>query len=218
MRRNNHPEEVVEREVQRFIDNRAQRATRTEESPMQERQTSTATHSRFIALPFVSQKAEGFAKRLKGLVNNYYPQVDFNVAFKAPDEIGKHFPYKDSIRSKESRSLVIYKIVCEREGCNATYIGKTERILCHRIKEHKKSSDSACHQHEIENPGHRMCYENVEIIDSASSDFKLRCKELLHIVHSKPSLNCQLGAQSNYNIRTLIIAAHPQCTGGASTP
>ena len=62
-----------------------------------------------------------------------------------------------------------------------------------------------------------MDYDDVEIIDSADSNCKLLCKELLHIVKKKPSLNRQLGNDSSLNIKTLIIAAYPQSTDGAST-
>ena len=48
--------------------------------------------------------------------------------------------------------------------------------ICHRIKEHKKCKTSSCFQHE-ENEGHFMDYENVKVIDSAESDFKLRIKK-----------------------------------------
>jgi hypothetical protein len=60
-------------------------------------------------------------------------------------------------------------------------------MLCHRIKEH-----SVCYQNVEKNPGHQMDYENIEIIDKASTDFKLRMKELLHILKRKPELNKQL--------------------------
>lgn len=155
---------------------------------------------------------ENFAKRLKQLrfsfVSTNFVKVKFNVAFKAPSEIGKHFPFKDNIKHVESRSLVVYKINCTQ--CDASYIGKTERILTHRISEHQKQPTSACHQHCQSNPGHRMDYENIEVLDSADNDFKLRIKEMLHIVRNKPELNKQLNAQSKYDIKTLIIAAYPQ--------
>jgi hypothetical protein len=48
------------------------------------------------------------------------------------------------------------------------------------------------------------------IIDKTSTVFKLRMKELLHILKRKPELNKQLNSQSNYDIKTLIIAAYPQ--------
>ncbi|CAF0988165.1 unnamed protein product [Brachionus calyciflorus] len=51
---------------------------------------------------------------------------------------------------------------------------------------------------------------NIEIIDKADTDMKLRIKELLHILKRKPSLNKQLNSQSNYEIKTLSIQAYPQ--------
>jgi hypothetical protein len=48
---------------------------------------------RFIVLPFMHSNVEGFGIRLKKLVKVNYPQVDFNVAFKAPKTIGELFPF-----------------------------------------------------------------------------------------------------------------------------
>ena len=63
-----------------------------------------------------------------------------------------------------------------------------------------------------------MAYDKIEILDTAESNFKLEIKELLHIISNKPKLNKQLNAQSKFNIRTLIIAAHPQCVDEAARP
>ena len=71
------------------------------------------------------------------------------------------FPFKDRTRDTTGQSLVVYKINCKT--CKAEYIGKTERILAHRIKEHAKSTTSACYQHAIENPTHQMDYDNIRI-------------------------------------------------------
>jgi hypothetical protein len=46
-----------------------------------------------------------------------------------------------------------------------------------------------------------MDYENIQIIDRASN-FKLRMKELLHILKEQPELNKQLNSQSDYEIKT----------------
>ncbi len=78
-----------------------------------------------------------------------------------------------------------------------------------RIDEHEKRSDSGCHQH-AETLNHQIDYENAEVIDSANSDMKLRIKELLHILRRKPSLNKQLNAQSEFDIKTILIQAYPQ--------
>ncbi len=66
---------------------------------------------------------------------------------------------------------------------------------------------SACRE---ESRNHQIDYENIEIMDKASTDLKLKMKELLHILKRKPELNKQLNSQSNYDIKTLIIAAYPQ--------
>ena len=118
------------------------------------------------------------------------------------------FLFKDRIRDTESQSLVVYELNCAI--CNTKYIEKTERILIHRKKEHEKSTTSACYQRIKDNPNHQMDYANIKVIDRASSDFKLRMKELLHILKSKPEHNKQLNAQSKYEVKTLIIQGYEQ--------
>jgi hypothetical protein len=55
-----------------------------------------------------------------------------------------------------------------------------------------------------------MNFDNIQIIDRVSSNFKLRMKELLHILKEQPELSKQLNLQSDYEIKTLIIQAYPQ--------
>ena len=45
------------------------------------------------------RKADEYAVRLKNLVCSNFPQVDFNVAYKAPFTIGELFPYNDNIKN-----------------------------------------------------------------------------------------------------------------------
>jgi len=210
--RNDYPNFVVEREINKFINARETTAGTHQSSPPST--DSIRTDKRFIVLPYVSRRAESFAKRLKLHVQGFFPTVDFNVAFKAPCEMGRLFPFKDKVKQVTSRSLVIYRINCM--NCEADYIGKTERILCYRLHEHEKTSSSICHQHELKT-GHKMDYANVTILDTADSDYKLLMKERLHIIARKPSLNRQLNSQSQYQIKTLIIAAHPDPIDEAST-
>ena len=67
--------------------------------------------------------------------------------------------------------IVVYRLTCETQ----TYIGKTERILAHRIKEHLNlKKDSAIQTHLQENPTHVFDPENIEILDKATSNFKIR--------------------------------------------
>ena len=97
------------------------------------------------------------------------------------------FNVKDPI-PKFLKSFVVYKFVCP--GCN----GETTRHLSTRIKEHLKT-DKKSHifAHLVNNKTCKaLSTENCfEIIDSASTPFKLKLKEAMHIIWKKPSLNKQ---------------------------
>ena len=127
----------------------------------------------------------------------YTFEVDMRVAFRAPNEIGKMFPFKDNLKKVEQKSLVVYKIKCET--CGECYIGKCERILLHRIKEHNYNGQdnkrkTAISTHKEKYPGHVIDANNIEIIDRADTNFKLMLKEMLHINKLKSSLNTQHAA------------------------
>ncbi len=195
---NEYPPDIVDQELKAFKE-RKMKPSSLPPKP---------DKKRFIVLPYTNRKCEEFAFRLKNLVDSNFNDLDFNVAFKTPRTIGHLFPYKDRIQHNEEKSMLVYKITCK--NCESTYIGKTARILSHRINEHKLGSSSACRQHIQTNPDHCMDYENIEIIDTADNDLKLRIKELLHILKKKPSLNKQLNSQSDFDIKTLIIQAYSQ--------
>ena len=99
---------------------------------------------------------------------------------------------------------MIYQIKCKE--FQASYIGKTERILFHRVEEHKGKSDSAIHEHHLVT-SHMIDFEKVEIIDRADSDFKLQFKEILQIDKRKPTLNKQLNSSDSYRIKTYMIGS-----------
>jgi hypothetical protein len=176
--KNEYPENIINQTIDKYIS----RITLPNQ-PKPQKETK-----RFIVLPFVNKKAEDFTVSFKSLVEESYSQVDFNVAFKSPKTIGSLFPFKDQIKEKTSQSLVVYKINCKT--CNDDYI---ERILVHSLKEHQNkkqtTSKSACYEHIEENPTHEFNYENIQGIDRASRSFKLRMKELLHILKEQPELN-----------------------------
>jgi hypothetical protein len=84
------------------------------------------------------------------------------------------------------------------------------------IKEHlNPKKDSAIQTHLQENPTHVFDSENIEILDKATSNFKIRLKEELNIITHKPELNSQHAAAYKRkhnkelfksNIKTLIIS------------
>ena len=200
--RNEYPALVIECTLKRFMEKKS-RVVGSNEKGENSRPTK-----RFLKLPYVSRKCEDYAFRLKKLVETHYEQVEFNVAFQAPMTIGSMFPFKDRVENVEERSMVVYCLQCNT--CGDEYIGKTERILCHRLKEHRENVASACHLHVKANKGHLIGFDKVKVLDTATTDTKLRVKELLHILNRKPELNKQLGSQSSYEINTLLIKAYPQ--------
>ena len=103
------------------------------------------------------------------------------------------------------RTLVVYSIECET--CGNEYIGKTERILIHRMKEHGNAKkNSAIQTHLKENPGHKIDVSNIRIIDKADTNYKLMIKEMLHINNQKPVLNTQHAAFYKNNNKELFNA------------
>jgi hypothetical protein len=160
---------------------------------------------------------------LQELVGDNFKEVDLRVAFKAPKVIGDLFPFKSKDKDPLKKFLVVYKIKCKGkvktvnkttgvktyEECSATYIGKTNRILKRRVDEHKLRGSVAAHNKD----GHEIDYENVKVIDSADTPYKLLLKETMHITLNNPELNIQSSAASKadpsiyvpHNVKTLII-------------
>jgi hypothetical protein len=203
LRKNDYPSEIIDSTIEKY------EAAKSAVSEAQiEKVIEEVKSKRFIVLPYVSKKCEDFSRKLKSLVKRSYAQVDFNVAFQAPMTIGKLFPFKDKTKNILDKSLVVYHLKCK--NCSADYIGKTERTLKERLVEHQdEKKKSACYEHE-KATGHKIDYDGVKVVDNASTDFRVRIKELLHILKKKPELNKQLNSQSSYEIKTLIIKAYPQ--------
>ncbi len=100
------------------------------------------------------------------------------------------FKFKDNIKDIKYQSLAIYKIPCNT--CGKCYIGKTMRILTHRINEHNNvNKESAIQTHKREFPSHNIDANNIRIIDKADNNYKLLLKEMMHISLEKPELNIQ---------------------------
>ena len=138
-----------------------------------------------------------------------FPDLDFKIAFKSPGDIGKLFPFKDKIKNKAMQSLVIYQIKCTT--CNASYIGKTERHLQKRLREHNNPTSvdkSAIQMHKNEHPSHNIDPFEAEILDRASDDYKLQMKEWIHIKNRKPTLNTQfarINGNFSQKLKMIII-------------
>ena len=59
---------------------------------------------------------------LISLIKEYYYNINLSVAFKAPSELGSHFPFKDQVDDPTKMSNVDYFLKCN--DCYASYVGK----------------------------------------------------------------------------------------------
>ena len=113
---------------------------------------------------------------------------DINIVL-TPFKIGSLFSNKESLPNA-LRSFVVYEFTCA--WCQSCYISKTRRDLATRIKENLVTDwKSHIMKHLLENkPCKRLCGEGCfQVIDYASSPFRLKVKEALHINWLKSDLN-----------------------------
>ena len=94
---------------------------------------------------------------------------------------------------KELKARVVYRFQCA--GCNACYVGQTNRHFTTRVHEHlhKKSQPSSVFKHLEANAQCRETCDDTcfKVIDTNSSSFRLEVKEAIHNELLKPSINKQ---------------------------
>ena len=154
--------------------------------------------TKYLSLPYLNDKSEKIAVKLKNLVKVYFNKINLRVAFKSPAELGDHFPFKDQVVDPTKLSNVVYHIKCK--NCSDSYIGMSTRICAIRMEEHMKVKGSHVYLHHVKE-GHEMDFDNIKILDRASNELKLQYKEMLFIRKLNPSLN----KQTNSELFTLII-------------
>ena len=57
------------------------------------------------------------------------------------------FPYKDKVTDPNKLSMVVYKLKCLTEGCDASYIGESKRICNVRMEDHESDPKSHVYEH-----------------------------------------------------------------------
>ena len=145
----------------------------------------------YFKLPYIGPFSIITQRRIKKLVNTFCSDLEIKLVF-TPFKIRSWFGAKDPIPAG-FRSWVIYKFSCA--GCNACYIGETNRPFTTRIREHlasDKHSHIFKHLRGFENCRSRCSEDCFKILDSASTCFQLKIKEAMHILWEQPSLNSQV--------------------------
>ena len=202
--KNDYPTKIIEAEITKFINNRINSTNGNKSTPSDTETVGKVV--KFIVLPYVNDKVIEYGKRLKIFIEKNFSNLELKVVFTAPMEMRNLFKFKDRITDKYKQSLVLYRINCAE--CDHFYIGKTERIMGNRFKEHIKTpttktpNENAPYKHSSIY-SHKIDYEGIVLIDRADSDFKLRIKETLHIIEKKPQMNTL--CKSDHDLKTLIF-------------
>ena len=81
LRKNEYPNKVIDREVERFINDKYCGRKLVKEEDMK---------TKFLSLPYFGEFPEDFRKRLVGLVESLFPSVNLKITYKAPKTIDSY--------------------------------------------------------------------------------------------------------------------------------
>ena len=179
--KNCFPPDLVDREIKKFLSSKFSEPN----------EKNSLKEQNYFTLPYIGNISKFTKTQISKLCLQFCKNTKFKLVF-TPFKIGSLFSSKDPVPLTLSSS-VVYKFICR--SCNASYIGETQRHLNTRIKEHLYSDkNSHVLQHLIAND---VCHKSSDpccftIIDRASSPFRLKIKEALHIGWQNPVLNKQV--------------------------
>ncbi|CAF2636559.1 unnamed protein product [Rotaria sp. Silwood2] len=94
---------------------------------------STSTDRIVINVPYVGRTTQQLSKDIKKIAKEIKPTTQVTIVQRPPIAPRQMFQNKDKI-PKNLQSNIIYEINCS--SCSASYIGKTVRQACRRLKEH----------------------------------------------------------------------------------
>ena len=84
----------------------------------------------FLKIPFLGVQSFRIKRRLKSVIEHFYPQVNARIIFQSSNSIQNFFKFKDRIPFSLASS-VVYQYTSRQ--CSATYIGETKKQLRVRI-------------------------------------------------------------------------------------
>ena len=149
---------------------------------------------KLLSLQFRGSVTQMFAKKLRSLVDDV--RIVYTTT-KARNVFGPPKP----IKKLEVNFNVVYQYKCPK--CNACYIGRTKRLLYHRLGEHRKS---AFGEH------HLYCENNINILNEcftligrAKNFYDLKILEAIFIHTLRPSINTQMVAKGTDNVLSIKL-------------
>ena len=182
LQKNMYPKSVIDNQIKNLLDKQFTVDSVT---------TSEKQKTLHYSLLYIGHFSHVTKKKLRHICERFCKDIDIKIAF-LPLKLSIFFSCKDPL-PKSLQSYVVYQFTCA--GCKACYVGETKRHLNTRIEEQLgKDKKSRISLHLQENS---QCQEKVnsdcfEIIDRASSYFRLQIKGAMHINWKKPELNKQV--------------------------
>ena len=168
-----YPPYLIDKQIKLFLNNKLSENDAPKENSNKKKLT---THK----LPYIGDISVRTNKKIGELCKRFSKKTDVNIV-STPFKIGCLFSSKDRLPNA-LRSFVVYKFTCA--GCQSCYIGETRRHLTTRMKEHLVT-DKKSHimKHLLGNKTCKsLCDEGCfQVIDYASTPFRLKVKEALHI-------------------------------------
>ena len=178
-----YPSYLIDKEIKTFLENKF---TTKENTNIDHNNKSVS----YYKLPYIGSYSNSTKKKIDESFKTFCKNTNFKIVF-SPSKLQDLFSSKDSL-PVALKYFVVHKFTCA--GCQSCYIGETKRYLPTRIKEHLQTdTKSRILEHLNENPSCRdLCDDSCFIIfDHASSPFRLKLKEVLHITWLKPVQNQQ---------------------------
>ena len=162
-----------------------------------EKQQTVPKKRCLLVLPYLGPMSVYVNRKLKRLVNRYYPTIEFRIVYRRGMSIRNLFSYKDQLPTK-CLSGVVYYICCKSCGPSQAYIGKTINTVYERfyganghLNPATKKSALIEHVGENINPYCEFDISTLKIIDRCNGDMKLRYAESIHLKLGKQTLNTQ---------------------------
>ena len=150
-----------------------------------------------LVLPYLGPLSIYVNRKIKGLVNKFYPTIGLRIVYKRGLSIRNLFSYKDQLPLKYS-SGVVYYICCKSCGLSQAYIGKTINTVHERfyganghLNPSIKKSALLEHLGRGISDSCEFDFNTIKIIDKCEYDLKLRYAESIHLKLSNQSLNTQ---------------------------
>ena len=180
-KRNAFPSSLVDAIIKDFVSSMVNNSRPLVES---------GTEEKLLLLQYRGQPTMALAKKLRSIVSNV--RIVYTTM-----KAKQLFASSRNIKLKE-KFKVVYQYQCPK--CNKLYVGRTKRIMYHRIEEHKRNE---LFDHHF-GCGASKSFNDCFSILAQAQNFKDLCiLEALYIKILKPCLNTQLAGDGNTHILSL---------------